>query len=288
MKILNKIKGRLIKLILEARTESMEEKVNRVELLNSIKNILPEQDGITNAWSRYRQRLRIYILNNDPRNFLRWDPICGSMFYGGNKSELNYLKENDWNKWSPVINETHVGNPPKFKYYKKSSGNLIHNAYNLSRVVDRYKIDISKLTKIVEYGAGYGCMAKLIKDMGFDGSYEIFDIPEFLALQKYYLHSTNTGGNFHFVDQIEKLNNSNPDIFIAMWSLSESPIEVREKFLKSIGKPKYVLIGYQENFESIDNVKYFKGYQEANTDYEWYDCEIAHLPKNYYLVGKKK
>lgn len=288
MEILNKIKNKLIKLRIEAKKETAAEKENRTQLLNEIENISKEKIDATNAWNRYRQRLGIYILNNDPRNFLRWNPIVGSMVYGGSNSELDYLKENNWNKWAPVINETFVGNPPRFKYYKNSSGNLIHNAYNLSRVVDRFGIDITKLAKIAEYGAGYGCMAKLIKDLGFKGNYEIFDVPEFLALQKYYLRSTNTSGDFHFVEKVEKLKNSNPDIFIAMWSLSESPIELRAEFLKTIGKPQYILIGYQQNFESIDNVKYFKEYREANTDYEWYDCEITHLPKNYYLVGKKK
>jgi hypothetical protein len=130
-------------------------------------------------------------------------------------------------------------------------------------------------------------MAKLINNLGFNGKYVIFDIPEFLALQKYYLRSADTIENFDFIERIEKLEDSNPDIFIATWSLSESPIKTRDEFLRKIGKPQYALIAYQANFESIDNIKYFQEYRKNNQNYNWIDCEISHLPKNYYLTGKK-
>ena len=130
-------------------------------------------------------------------------------------------------------------------------------------------------------------MAKLVNNLGFREKYTIFDIPEFLSLQKYYLHSSNTDGNFNFISQTEKLDDSNPDIFIATWSLSESPVELRDEFLKKIGQPKYVLIAYQAVFETIDNVKYFDEYMKNNQDHDWINYEIKHLPQNYYLIGKR-
>ncbi|MBU2530357.1 MAG: putative sugar O-methyltransferase [Elusimicrobia bacterium] len=288
MEIINKIKNKLIKLRVELKKESAAEKNNKNELLNSIKNLGGEKIERNSAWDRYRQRLQLYILRNDPRNFLRWEPIINSMFHNADKRELDYLINSDWDKWSQAITETWIGNPPRYAHYKKSSGNLIHTAYNLSLLFDHYKIDVKKINKIIEFGAGYGCMAKLINNLGFNGKYVIFDIPEFLALQKYYLRSTNTIGNFNFTNQIKKLEYPNPDIFIATWSLSESPIELRNEFLRKIGKPQYMLIAYQANFESIDNIKYFQEYKKNNQDYNWADCEISHLPKNYYLIGKKK
>ncbi|MDP3043074.1 MAG: hypothetical protein Q8N21_01595 [bacterium] len=287
MKIINKIKNKLIKLSVELKKESIAEKNNKNKLLNSIKILSSEKIISESAWDRYRQRLRLYILANDPRNFLRWRPISESMFHNPNKCELDYLTSSGWDKWSRAITETWIGNPPRYAYYKKSNGNLIHTAYNLSRLVDYYRVDIKKTNKIIEFGAGYGCMAKLINNLGFNRKYVIFDIPEFLALQKYYLRSTGTIGNFDFIDRIEKLEDLNPDIFIATWSLSESPIELRNKFLRKIGKPQYVLMAYQANFEFIDNIKYFQEYRKNNQDYDWVDWEISHLPKNYYLIGKK-
>lgn len=272
----------------EFKKETTAEKNNRAELLSSIKSLNDKTITGNSTWNRYRRRLRLYILGNDPRNFLRWEPISGSMFHNADKCALDYLTNNNWDKWSAVITEKWVGNPPQYSYYKKSSGNLIQTAYNLSRLVDHYNIDIKKADKIIEFGAGYGCMAKLTNNLGFEGKYIIFDIPEFLALQKYYLRSTETTGEFNFIDQIEKLNDVNPDILIATWSLSEAPVEIRDIFFKKIGEPLYILIGYQANFESIDNIKYFQEYQNHNHSYDWVSYEIKQLPGNYYLIGKKK
>ncbi len=242
---------------------------------------------IRKAWDRNRQTLRLHILENDPRNFLRWAPITGSMFFG-HALELEHLKNYRWDRWSKVIEETWVGNPPTYPDYPKSSLNLIHTAYNLSCLTERSNIDVSRFKKIIEFGGGYGCMAKLIHDLGFTGTYTIFDLPEYLALQKYYLDSTSMRGDFRFVDATEKLEESTYDLFIAAWSLSEAPFELRSDFLKKIGKPAYVLIAYQKDFESRDNVQYFKEYIRDNPDYDWDNYEIPHMPKNYYLIGKKK
>lgn len=98
----------------------MDQKIWRDELVNTIKSISNDEIHGKSAWDKYRRKLRIYILENDPRNFLRWDPIKGSMVYGGNKAELDHLISSNWNKWSEAIKETWVGNPPKYLYYKKA------------------------------------------------------------------------------------------------------------------------------------------------------------------------
>lgn len=288
MKIIHKIKNKLIKLRVELKKETDTEKNNRTELLNSIINLDNKEILGSSTWDRYRRKLRLYILKNDPRNFLRWEPIMGSMFHEADKLEFDYLTGSNQNSWVQAMEETWAGNPPRYSHYKKSSGNMVHIAYNLSQMLDRYKIDLKKINTIIEFGAGYGCTARLIHNLGFIGAYEIFDVPEFLALQRYYLKSTSTNGNFVFIDQIGKLEITDPDMFIATWSLSESPIEIRNEFLKKIGKPQYILIAYQANFELTDNIKYFEEYQKNNPNYNWVTYEIKHLPKNYYLIGSKK
>lgn len=287
IKILKIIKNRLIELSVKLKKETSSEKKYRIELLNSIKNIDNQTVECTSLWDKWRRRLRSYILRKDPRNFLRWDLITEITFGKAHKCEFDYLVNNNWNKWSSAIEETWVGNPSKYRYYQKSSGNLIHVAYSLAQFVDYYKIDIKQTGNIIEFGGGYGCLAKLINDLGFKGKYTLFDIPEFLALQKYYLQSSSAGENFYFISQVENLSDLNPDIFIANWSFSEVPIKLREEFFKKIGKPKYVSIGYEANFETIDNIKYFQEYMKNNQDYNWVNYEISHLPRNYYLTGKK-
>ena len=62
--------------------------------------------------------------------------------------------------------------------------------------------------------------------------------------------------SFFLTSNLNKTKKNN-DLFIANWSLSETPINFRKNFLKIITSSKYILICFQEKFESIDNLKYF-------------------------------
>ncbi len=285
--MLSRFKNKLAKLCLFFKKEAPLETTARQELLeriDAIKDTPPSTREV--AWEKYRLQLRQYLSKGDLRNFLRWDPILSSMFNNAHKNEFEYLVRD--NKWLPLLEETWHGNPQKYKYYKKTSGNLVHTAYNLDQLINKTKINLANVQTILEFGGGYGCMANLIQKMGFSGAYSIFDIPEFLALQKYYLQLNGADMQVKFFDSVDSINVVSPDIFIATWSLSEAPIELRDSLLQKIGRPHYVLIAYQQNFCGIDNVKYFGKYIESNNDYIWANSLIEHLPGNYYLIGIKK
>ena len=49
--------------------------------------------------------------------------------------------------------------------------------------------DLSSSGVIVEFGGGYGSMCRLLHKLGFSGQYFIYDLPEFVALQRYFLKS---------------------------------------------------------------------------------------------------
>jgi hypothetical protein len=83
-------------------------------------------------------------------------------------------------------------------------------------------------------------------------------------------------------------------IFIANWSLSESPINLRHSILPLVKPFKAFLVAYQGHFGDTDNVGFFEE-ECINTmkDIKWHNWKIKHLPNqlyrdNYYLMGKKR
>ena len=91
------------------------------------------------------------------------------------------------------------------------------------------------------------------------------------------------------------LNNLSNQLFIANWSLSETPIKYRKNFVKLITKSNLILICFQEKFEGIDNLKYFNNLKRKlsytfnvkiikNT---FYKGNIFHRQNHYFLIGKK-
>ena len=69
-------------------------------------------------------------------------------------------------------------------------------------------------------------------------------------------------GKLNLISELSQLNKytstkKNYDL-IANWSISEFSIKFREKFFNTINKSEYSIISFQENFENINNLKYFK------------------------------
>jgi hypothetical protein len=253
-------------------------------------------------WWRNRIVLRQNILRRDPRNFLNWGVIKRTMFNEPAADKLATVQSSTlWPEWQKIITEDKVGNPPAYVNYPTSSGNLVNHLASLNN----FSLNggpLSQWGTVFEFGGGYGSLARLIKKAGSAAPYIIFDLPEFSYLQAYFLTvvfpvakiSTTPTKEADFIllssieDLTEQFKLTPPNTFIALWSLSESPLEVREQVLKIIGQPLYWFIGYQAKFKSIDNIEYFNKLAIDQSRYEWKTDLVPNMGANYYLVGKEK
>ncbi len=242
-----------------------------------------------NEWIQNSDVLTSDIESKNPVNFIDWKTIRETMFHIAKENEFFDVRNSImWKKYKDGLQESRVGNPPAYPLYPTSSGNLIHHAYNLMQLLQKFPFEIESLKKIVEFGGGYGSTCRMIYNMGFTGSYVIFDIPEFTALQRYFLSMLNIYKKFN-IKLTRELNDElgGSDLCIMTWSLSEVPLDLRAQFISKIGKPQYFLIAYQKAFGHVDNVQYFEGFKKTYNDYQWFEYEIPHLKSNYYLVGKR-
>jgi len=115
--------------------------------------------------------------------------------------------------------------------------------------------EIKNCNSIVEIGGGYGDMCSVIHDLGFKGKYTIYDFPEVQKIQNYYLSKQDIQANF--VSDPADLEKA--DLVIATWSLSEIPIDFRDKIMEKIIDSDKWLVMYQAKiFGTIDNSDYFK------------------------------
>ena len=288
-------------------------------LVNDLRSeirIMPEpkvetDSAAESAWVANRVRLRRCILEEDPREFLTWDVVTGSMFVGNRPfidSELSYLVSRpDWrHTWEDILEEDHAGRPKPYKEYRCSSGNRIHQAYHLARFEQETGLSVSRYPLIVEFGGGYGSLCRLIHKLGFNGRYIIFDLPELVALQKYYLGSlamplieakdVPSGrrgilctSDLSVLGTVTR-QEAQAGLFIATWSLSETDAAFREQVvaLPAIDAASAYLIAYQSDFEGVDNPRFFDAWRARKPGIRWVHSEIAHMPGNYYLFGTAK
>lgn len=253
-------------------------------------------------WKANVVELNNNIKESNPLHFLNWRVVKNTMFISSAqfvKPELEFLRFNkkDWNKkWKKALIEDRIGYPINISSYPWSSGNLIHHAYHIAKFEETVGIDFSAMDYIVEFGGGYGSMARLIRKLNFKGEYCIYDIPEFSSLQKFFLKAI--GGldfNTYFLNKVVDLDKKvksfqrkGKGVFIATWSLSESPVVLRDEIKNLARDIEYILIAYQREFSGINNRDYFQKNFNADSSFDWIELEIEHLKGNYYLFGSKK
>jgi len=276
--------------------ESPVEIAAKVTLRQTISNLPMLPMGKTRSeqgWLYNRKELRTDILRRDPRYFLRWPVIQREMVARSNAkfvldTELPLVKSREWLN---NLDENSVGCPDLIRG-TRTSGNLVHHAYHLIRFADSTKRVVSSFDSVVEIGAGYGSMCRLISRVsGGAMRSTLIDLPEFSALQKYFLDLSGTTATL-LTDpsDIQLVNPPSIRLLIATWSLSEIPIFGRSAIVNALGDFDGYLIAFQEAFGEVDNNKYFKEFVLERPDIKWTTERIEHLPRtnSHYLFGVRE
>jgi hypothetical protein len=267
-------------------------------------------------WSQFQERLRNAALTRDPRGFLTWDVITRTMFLAFSsyaaKEFFHLRRRPDWlSRWKPAIRESPAGRPAPFPLYPRTSANLVHDAYALCRFEESTGAAIEEFDEVLEFGGGYGSLCRLFFNLGFQGTYTIYDLPPFSSLQSYFLKSvgipvrrgdllagTRNGVRPNVVrllsseQELAQLSRSAPkgkSLFVAAWSLSETPLEVRQQFLPYVEHCDAYLLAYQSRFGEMDNCEFFGEWKEKTVStISWRQVALPHIPgRHTFLFGTR-
>ncbi len=253
----------------------------------------------------FNKKIHTLLKNKNTKNFLRYNFIQ-KMFFLHNRlfiyQELKEIKKSkNWKYFKYLIKEDHIGNPIRYFLYLESSGNRINHGYHLYILEKELNIYIKKEIKSVfEFGGGYGCMARIFSKINKRIKFTCFDTNFVNLLQFYYLkhNKLNVGfskrNNFFLTSDVNDLTNKY-DLFLANWSLSETPINYRKKFLIKIKNSKYIFISFQEKFENLNNLEYFKDISKLLSKKfkikiiknQFYHGNWFNKQNHYFLIGKK-
>ena len=258
--------------------------MNATSLKNAFHKLPPVV--YTSTWDLHRKALRNHVRKDNIARFLRWEVIHATMFVGEApyiELELDDLLADKSLVWGTALHESNVGDPPRLSYCEWTSGNKVVQCYHLQQLAKRIPIEPSAWHMVFEFGGGYGSMCHVIHRLGFKGIYSLADLPEFLLLQEYYLSQLGIDPNIvHTPPHAMAV-----DLFIALFSFSEVPIELRERYLQNVEAESY-LFAYQPQWGEFDNIKWFKSIQDRLPNYYWWDFECQYKNEYRYLIGIKK
>jgi hypothetical protein len=278
--------------------------------LSSSDELLAELEAATrlgpagSEWATFATEIRDALRLNGADQFLRLRPIAKTLHSRQRSHTRKYLEYLLGSKrFSPAIQlaltESPVGRPLVNPHYPLSSPLLVQHGYHLTRLLESTDFDLAKLRLVVEFGGGYGGFFRLLRNLGYRDRYLICDLPVMCALQRFYLRNvfpTEPGAgppaNLQWLPGEDygalerEAAQHRPSLFIATWSLSETPIEVRNRVAAILGGFSFILITYQRTFGSHDNAEYFTGLQKSLPQFKWQHTECPVYGNNFYLIGQ--
>ncbi len=276
-----------------------------LEVLTPTDPMLP-LDPPAKKWRLFTQMLRERSLNDDPRHFLSWEVIRSNMGYRANTRDLRFLKRSPlWEKFQAALREPLSTNRQPFFAWPETSENAVRQAVHVAQFYQKTGAVPTDFNVIVDFGGGYGSMARLIQGLGFRGTYIIFDWPEFLALQRFYLTLADVPAPIEVQPEILRapaivqvsdltvlkrllaaLPSSAKRLLIATWSLSEAPVSLRDEILSTVDPDGYLLT-YQHAFGGVPNRPYFDRVVIDHPRISWHDYAMLYIPaeRNRYLLG---
>ncbi len=194
-------------------------------------------------WEQNIREVETYFLDRFDMSFLNQPRIRGTMVFtnrSAHAEEWSYLESR-----LPVGELRNIlsgGLNAHFLEGNQRAAVLINSSHHLHHVVRfeafRGNAD-TDIGSVVEFGGGYGNLARLFRNRGHCGGYTIIDLPVFSCIQYVYLATAFGGDAVRIVTGPEETPSSDAirlvpisamervhlegDLFVSTWALSESP-----------------------------------------------------------------
>jgi putative sugar O-methyltransferase len=276
------------------------------DLLNELESAA-QSEAPEGEWATLATAISDALRQHGVDQFLRLPPIAKTLhprIRSPGRKYVAYLLNSK--KFSPALHkaltESPVGKPLLNPYYPLSSPLLVQHGYHLVRLLEATDFDLSGVRLVAEFGGGYGGFFRLLRNLGYRDRYVICDLPVMCALQRFYLRNlfpTEPGAqppeNVQWISndvpgalKSETAAASGPSLFIATWSLSETPLTVRTDVAPALDGFTYILCAYQRAFGGYDNVQYFGSWEKQLPGFVWQNFECPVYAGNFYLIGQKQ
>lgn len=201
-------------------------------------------------------------------------------------NHLNYVKKNKYflNEVLPKVRDSKVGGPRLTEGY--SQGTAQHCHY-LMIMQEHLGLKITDFDHISDIGGGYGNFYRMSRLLGYKGNFDIADFPIMHEIQEYYIKQHNLVlPNFIGLDDLNPINKS---ILFGFHSINEMPLSDRSILEKKYYLYDHVMILYNDKFDGIDNMEYFRDLKERMSNDFTVNIIQAPLKTNgAFFIGSKK
>lgn len=200
-------------------------------------------DGwVRDDWQARNAALEDAVLPRPPRDFIRHPSVLHSMFVGARyaRHELPALVARHGDRLRELLDEDAVGEPPTIPGHDgtyETSSNLVHHLHHLTRYEEATGARLAEAATVVEWGGGYGSMARLLRRLVPPQTIVVVDTPLFTAIQWLFLSAVLGPDEVDLGDGSEVRAGAvtlvpvtraehlavDADLFLSTWARNESP-----------------------------------------------------------------
>ncbi len=206
---------------------------------------------IHDTWQDNIAILESYFTNKMNENFISDEIINGTMVFTNRKAHeieiKNIAKVIDARTVGKIISNNLNSAFIAGKSKKATIINSVHHLHHLMQFEKVTKIKIESISSIIEFGGGYGNLARIANNAGYNNDYHIIDLLLLSCIQYIFLctafgrervsfdRNQSKGGSkivLHQLSNFDIMENLEGELFISTWALSESPRMVYEWVVK--------------------------------------------------------
>jgi hypothetical protein len=202
---------------------------------------LIDEASVVPYWARSEERLEHDLVSDPPFDFLRHPVVLETMQVRGPRALRGTVRALEDRcgpgRLRPLLEEDLVGVPVLDCRRYACSHTLVHHLYHLERFAEATGEDWRRVERIVELGAGYGSLARLVRrNAERPPTHVIVDLPVPALLQWLFL------GSIFGAEHVDLLDSPRPpvpgritivpagladrveltaDLFVSTWALSE-------------------------------------------------------------------
>lgn len=260
---------------------------------------------IHESWSQNIADLESYLVSQMNEDFISNRVINGTMVFTNREAHKLEMKNIsaafDKKKAEEIISK---GLNTAFLAGKSRRSTLINSAHHLHHLMRFEQVTGRKIGDIgsaVEFGGGYGNMARIVGNIGSCKTYSIVDLLLFSCIQYVFLNTVAGEGQVAFADENAKGNakfilhhlfradpqmNLHGELFLSTWALSESTRATYEWVIACdwFGASN-LLLAYHEHWQPWHGNELEKSL--ANNGWRVAKEAIPFLPGSFYLFATR-
>lgn len=265
------------------------------------------RDFVHPAWEENIREVERYFLTDFDMAFLNHPRINGTMvFTDRNAHTEERLLIETWR--SPDFLRKVIGNGLNAPFLEgkltiANALNSVHHLYHLARF-ERFRGEpVEKIRSVVEFGGGYGNMARLFRNFGNLAQYVIIDLPLFCCIQFVFLATVEGPGTVRLfrdpgasyadgtilllpITSLKKAHFEG-ELFLSTWALSECPITAYD-YIRGMGwfGAEELLVSHHDNWKPWDSEQLLS---DLRATFERVVVEpLTFLPGNQYIHAGKR